>query len=739
MNNKTKEIGIRLSVKDKEVVERALREVGQEGSSAFKKIVNGAQPASVSIRALNAAIGVTNAHLARLSGTAAFSGLLRSAAAALVPALGLTAAIRGAREALEEFGKIADDANASGVTTDFLQEAAYAAQQAGVSYDEFSSALITFNKNAGLAEAGNGRMVAQLKALNPELLRSIMLATSQEERVRLAADAINDAAGASEKAALATVLFGDAGARMVEVFNGGASALADMAAKARELGIVVDSELIQRAEQLGDEFDTASKVIDLQFKQVLIELAPIIVGTAQAVGAIAKAVRDLWKALGESPGWQGLQASTAPLNERALSVLQQQLINKQDALSRSIADPENSGWFGTSMGVEDDQRRLSSEIALIEAAIAARRDPTQFDVNGVFDMLAGQGQPQIFPTATGGANAGAGGDRNAEAERAIREAEQLVRRVQTASEEYTATLAKLDDMRAAGLISQESYNRGVAEASLELAGAAKVATDYAAAQKALDDALKEGVITEAEYTEAVEEMTQRRLAASKDWFSGIERGLRSIASQGGDISKDLENSLVSAASNFEDALVEAFESGKFSWEDLRSAIMSDLLRMGVRQGISGLAGLLGNIFSGGGGGGLQLGYQAGVGHGGATIGASATSRMVPATMFSNAARHHTGTDFLKPGEVPFIGMRGEEIGWPDQLRRKYGAQSTNVTVEHRTEIHNYGNEEVQTEQTRGADGVDVTKVIIGAVNAGIAEGRFDGTMGAVFGVKRKGH
>ena len=38
-----------------------------------------------------------------------------------------------------------------------------------------------------------------------------------------------------------------------------------------------------------------------------------------------------------------------------------------------------------------------------------------------------------------------------------------------------------------------------------------------------------------------------------------------------------------------------------------------------------------------------------------------------------------------------------------------------------------------------ADGVDVTKVIIGAVNSGIAEGRFDGTLKGVYGLTRKGH
>lgn len=84
-----------------------------------------------------------------------------------------------------------------------------------------------------------------------------------------------------------------------------------------------------------------------------------------------------------------------------------------------------------------------------------------------------------------------------------------------------------------------------------------------------------------------------------------------------------------------------------------------------------VSGLISSAF-GGGGAQLQLGYQAGVGHGGATIGASASRRLVPLSLFAGAPRHHTGTAALKAGEVPFIGMQGEEIGWPNDLARKYG-------------------------------------------------------------------
>jgi hypothetical protein len=62
-----------------------------------------------------------------------------------------------------------------------------------------------------------------------------------------------------------------------------------------------------------------------------------------------------------------------------------------------------------------------------------------------------------------------------------------------------------------------------------------------------------------------------------------------------------------------------------------------------------------------------------VGHTGAVIGAGGGPvRSIPSWMFAVAPRHHMGTPNLAPGEVPFIGMQGEEIGWPAQLAAKYG-------------------------------------------------------------------
>lgn len=235
--------------------------------------------------------GAKRAQAATAGLKASMAGFAKSTAGMLsgfAGIAGVTAAINGTKAALQAFGAIADAAASTGLDAEFLQGIAYQARLAGVEFGTLTGALDAFNKNSGLAAVNKGKMASALAALNPQLLESIKNATTQEQRVRLAADAIRDAASASERAALATTLFGEAGANLAGVFAGGAAQIDSMAAKARDMGIIVERDLIARADQLGDEFDTASMIVDLKLKQAFINLAPQIVGAANLAAEFAR-------------------------------------------------------------------------------------------------------------------------------------------------------------------------------------------------------------------------------------------------------------------------------------------------------------------------------------------------------------------------------------------------------------------------------------------------------------------
>lgn len=397
----------------------------------------------------------------------AFTVAGAAAAAGLAVVLSLTAK---AKEALDEFGSIADKSAQSGLDAETFQELAYGASLAGVGMDELSSSLNTFNKNAGLAVVGKGKMVAALKALNPALLENIRNAKTQEERIKLAADAIDQAKTASEKAALATTLFGNAGAALVPAFDGGADAIERTAEKARALGIIVDNELIARADELGDEYETVTKVLDVQFKQALINLGPVMIAAAQLAIQLSDAIStivDSWRALDQQTNI-GLNRQLATIGQQRLDI-ENKIIDAQKAQSdeaAKLSDTANNLGFSDTKnpalpgGNIDNLKAESAELKKQELAIVAiqtaRNEAAKQAGDGKGNTNEAADPPPLPPITTGG-----GSTRNKAAEDALRQAEAVKELI--ANLEFERTLvgkseveqAKMNALRDAGATATE--------------------------------------------------------------------------------------------------------------------------------------------------------------------------------------------------------------------------------------------------------------------------------------------
>ncbi|WP_404404878.1 hypothetical protein [Pelagibacterium halotolerans] len=372
---------------------------------------------------MNRALAVTSTRVG------SFSRSLAPLLGAAVPMLSLAAAMRGAQQALTDLDRIGKQAKSSGLNPETFQEYAYAADLAGVSTDSLSSALDAFNRNAGRAAAGKGELVENLRVLNPELLESIQLARTQEERFRLVADAIKEETDASKQAAIAAAAFGDAGTKMVEMLRHGSAGLDQTAAKARALGIVIDDHLITRAEELNDEFTTATTVLNRQFQQALIALAPFLIQTAQLAANVAMAVRDIGDAL---QYWSGNLNNISSQNldqlHRNLGAERGRIEGEILRLESELHRLENSGLSGPSLDMEtwninaalEEHRNRLSEIADEEARInQILLDRPTFSTPGAPDYEGLLDDDEV-DTGGGGGNAGADAAiRQAEAVKAL--------------------------------------------------------------------------------------------------------------------------------------------------------------------------------------------------------------------------------------------------------------------------------------------------------------------------------
>jgi hypothetical protein len=164
------------------------------------------------------------------------------------------------------------------------------------------------------------------------------------------------------------------------------------------------------------------------------------------------------------------------------------------------------------------------------------------------------------------------------------------------------------------------------------------------------------------YGVKLKDIYNKSLLDSDKWEDGASRALKRYADEATNAAKNAEDLFGSAASKVEDTLVDMVTTGEFSFKklgDLVQSIEQDILRMFIRQQITGpIAGALGNIVQGSGGD-IFGSIFGSLFHDGGVVGASSVaSRSVPAYMFAGAPRFHNG---LMPDEFPAILQKGETV------------------------------------------------------------------------------
>ncbi len=169
--------------------------------------------------------------------------------------------------------------------------------------------------------------------------------------------------------------------------------------------------------------------------------------------------------------------------------------------------------------------------------------------------------------------------------------------------------------------------------------------------------------TEAQ-TKAAEEYQRMMeiLKASLDepmspWLEGATKGLQTYVDYASDLTDNLENTVVSAFSGMEDALVEFAATGKMSFSDLVDSILTDITRLVIQQSVTGpianaLISGLSSMFGG-----------SSINPAGYNIPGAAAVASANGNVFSGAGiSAYSGSIVAKPTLFPFangIGLMGE--------------------------------------------------------------------------------
>jgi len=269
---------------------------------------------------------------------------------AIVAAAG--AAAGAIKSSASDFDQIAKQSDKIGVSTDALQELRYAANRTGVATGTLDTAIQRFSRRLGEAGQGSGVLKKEFDQLGIAIRDQNGGLRSTESVLRDYANAIQRTADPQERLRLAFAAFDTEGAALVNTLKGGAKGLDDYAQAARDAGLVVEQELLRKAERVNDRFDELIDRVKTATKSGVVNLASALglSGLTQQELQAAKtsqAIKDLQQQVGEyQTKIAELQKSNDPTASAAIEQYQAAIARQMETiktLQQSIGEIPTDG------------------------------------------------------------------------------------------------------------------------------------------------------------------------------------------------------------------------------------------------------------------------------------------------------------------------------------------------------------------------------------------------------------
>lgn len=214
---------------------------------------------------------------------------LVGAGIATFAAAGIAALVPLAKAYADATGAIGDLANQTGASRTRIQELGYAAQLTGSSSEALGNALQKMNLAVGKARSGSKDLKEMFAGLNIQLKNSNGTLKSTDELFDMFVNRISRIKDPSLQAKAAVTIFGKSATELLPLLRSGNKGIAEMAAEARRLGVVLSDEAVGQGEEFGDILDKLSYAVKGASNSFISNLIPALSKLAnQLVETIVK-------------------------------------------------------------------------------------------------------------------------------------------------------------------------------------------------------------------------------------------------------------------------------------------------------------------------------------------------------------------------------------------------------------------------------------------------------------------
>jgi len=673
-----KDITYRVELEGGEATRRALMRLGDDGQKALNRIERAGTPVSKSLLAVDA---VTGRLRAGMSGMADRFGAFGSSLAAFGPAgiaaslaigattIAITRLAKASITAAQELAAIKDEAQQAGAAVETYQALRYAAEEYSVSQSALTDGLKELNLRADeWITTGGGPAAEAFKRLG---FTQKELQGQLSDTGELFLQVVRRMQGLESEAArirVADEIFGGTGGeQFVRMVAAGEEAIRSMMAEARELGFVIDRNLIERADETRDKMNQLQRLIDLQLNSALVDLAPIALNVAEAFADVARFVADVVDGFRdlENQSTRGLQRRMEDLDEffsrnpnppsggHALRNWRQKFDERERLLQiqmeRAAADNQRRSAPSVSAPTDESDKE-AEKIDKVTEALRFRLEQMNRTEYGkrVYQELQRAGIDANHREAQTIAELVFKVQTQEQAEKAAAKAKQdgeaMTKSVMSAEEKRIQAIAEINRLLQAGVISEETATRArdvaaqeFRDAEMEKLRSSREASD--GIRRALIDLRNESTNLAHQWETDIQGMNQTARSA----FVDITTGAKSMSDGLMSILNDLQRRIMGRV-----------------WDRTMGSLLDGIIDIALDQ-------VQGAAFSAGMG---RSGISSGIStpsftlHTGGTVGKdSSGTRFVAPDLFAGAPRFHGGglVPGLRPGEMPIIAMNGERV------------------------------------------------------------------------------
>jgi len=284
--------------------------------------------------------------------------------AAVLTAIGVTQMKQLAKEAIRTANDLGDIAAKLGISTKALQEFQFAANQSGVRVEALNMGLQRFGRRAAEAAHGTGEAKDAIKQLGVQLKDSNGNLRTTEDLFTDALNAIAKVPNELERNALAFKLFDSEGVGIVNM----AENFDKLRKEAQRLGLVLDDEVIERADSLQDSFDALAAVTKGQLSGALTDLGGgALLLVAESMAELAKWANKVYRTFADT---ENLSLSNLYLRQieatEELTAAQEELSNRNEELDQTRNALAPSGQSAQISLVEKQTEEVEKQRRQIE-------------------------------------------------------------------------------------------------------------------------------------------------------------------------------------------------------------------------------------------------------------------------------------------------------------------------------------------------------------------------------------